>query len=270
MSNQYIIEEKGVRVASNHRNDETAFLSQYAAELLGAGATCIRLEKNLNRMAKRFGKHVSCTILPRHIHMTVTDRHNPDEVITTITPVEHAVINYDINSRLSQLSWDIADNKIEREDIEPTFRKILKSHPFPNWLILILVVFANASFCRLFGGDVTAMAIVGAATAVGYALKLLLLSYHLDVRFMMFTCAFVSSLIAGLDFSFGLSGTPAIAIGTSVLYLVPGIPFLNSFSDLLYRHYICAMSRFTDAVVLTACLSLGIYCGMAVMHISMF
>lgn len=270
MSKQYIIEETARRVSGFRHNDITSFLSQYAAELLGSGATCIRLEKNLDRMARRFGKRVSCTILPRHIHMTVTDNQDPEEVFTTITAVEHSVINYDINSKLSQLSWDIADKKIETDRIIPEFRRILKSHPFPDWVVLILVTLANASFCRLFGGDFLAMAVVGVATAVGYCLKLAMLRNHIDVRFMMFACAFVSSLIAGLDYRFGFSTTPAIAIGTSVLYLVPGIPFLNSFSDLLYRHYICAMSRFTDAIVMTASLSLGIYCGMALMHVSMF
>ena len=69
---------------------------------------------------------------------------------------------------------------------------------------------------------------------------------------------------------FGLGSTPGIAIGSSVLYLVPGIPFLNSFSDLLNHHYICAFSRFMDAVVLTCCLSLGLCAGMAMMQVGMF
>ncbi|MDE6344424.1 MAG: threonine/serine exporter family protein, partial [Muribaculaceae bacterium] len=63
---------------------------------------------------------------------------------------------------------------------------------------------------------------------------------------------------------------PSIALGTSVLYLVPGIPFLNSFSDMIYRHYFCAFCRFTDAVVLTCCLSIGLCAGMMLMNVGMF
>ncbi len=83
-------------------------------------------------------------------------------------------------------------------------------------------------------------------------------------------CAFVSSVIGASASLFGLGNTPEIAVGTSVLYLVPGIPFLNSFSDLLAGHYICAFSRMTHAVVLTCCLSLGLCGGLMLMGIGMF
>ena len=36
-----------------------------------------------------------------------------------------------------------------------------------------------------------------------------------------------------------LGSTPDIAIATSILYLVPGIPFLNGFSDMIAGHYTC-------------------------------
>ena len=63
---------------------------------------------------------------------------------------------------------------------------------------------------------------------------------------------------------------PAIPIGPSVLYLVPGIPLLNSYSDILYRHYLCAISRAADATILTGCLSIGLCAGMSLMGIGMF
>ena len=114
------------------------------------------------------------------------------------------------------------------------------------------------------------MAVVLAATMAGYYIKQLMLGRHIDLRLTVIVCAFVSSVISAADSLFSLGTTPAIALGTSVLYLVPGIPFLNSFSDLLYRHYICAFSRFVDAVVLTCCLSAGLCAGMAAMNSGMF
>ncbi|MDE6071496.1 MAG: threonine/serine exporter family protein, partial [Muribaculaceae bacterium] len=93
---------------------------------------------------------------------------------------------------------------------------------------------------------------------------------HVDFRVVVLACSFVSALVASAAVSLPLTLTPGVAVGTSVLYLVPGIPFLNSFSDLLYRHYICSFSRFTDALVLTCCLSIGICAGMFLMHLNMF
>ena len=92
----------------------------------------------------------------------------------------------------------------------------------------------------------------------------------IDIRAVFIICALVSSILGATGILFPYGSTPYIAVATSVLYLVPGIPFLNSFSDLLHRHYICAFSRFADAVILTGCLSAGLCGGMLLMKIGMF
>ncbi|MDE5689172.1 MAG: threonine/serine exporter family protein, partial [Duncaniella sp.] len=74
----------------------------------------------------------------------------------------------------------------------------------------------------------------------------------------------------GTDALFHLGQTPEIAIGNSVLYLVPGIPFLKSVRDMLAGHYICSFSRFMHAMILTGCLSIGLCGGMMMMNIGMF
>lgn len=55
-----------------------------------------------------------------------------------------------------------------------------------------------------------------------------------------------------------------------MLYLIPGVPYINSVSDLLACHYLCAFSRFVDALVLTACLSVGLCAGMYLLGLRMF
>ncbi len=245
------------------------FLSEYAAWLLGCGATCIRLEKNVNRIAEAFDKHVDMCIMPRHIHLTVSS-HDRHISFTAISSIRCKAISFDINTRLSRLSWEIADEKIDFTQVQHRFEVITKTPPANKWLVLFLASAANASFCRLFGGDLLAMGIVFVATLAGFYLKQILTENKVDVRIVFIICAFVSSVLGATDGLFGLGTTPGVAIGTSVLYLVPGIPFLNSFSDMLDRHYVCAFSRFMDAMILTACLSIGLCGGMFMMNVDMF
>ncbi len=245
------------------------FLSRYGAWLLGSGSTCIRLVTNIKRIAQAYGKEVELTVMPRHIHVTVFEM-DRSEMITVIEAVPQTHISFNINSRLSNLSWEISDGKISYHDAIEKFEFIIHDDSQNRWLLLLLVSIANASFCRLFGGDYTAMGIVAFATAAGYYLKQTLIGAKVDSRVVFIICALVSSVLGATDGLFSLGTTPAIAVGTSVLYLVPGIPFLNSFSDMLYRHYICAYSRFVDAVVLTCCLSIGLCSGMLLMHVGMF
>lgn len=249
--------------------DVCLFLSEYSAWLLGSGATSIRLEKNVHRMAMSMGCKAEMTILPRHIHMTVFLPDHSDSY-TYIIATHPMPISYDINTRLSRLSWNMADMHMPLEDAKRRFDEIIKTPPENKNLVLFLASCANAAFCRLFTGDWVAVGIVFMSTLAGFYVKQVLTEKKVDVRLIFIVCAFVSSVLASASALFGIGTTPDIAVGTSVLYLVPGIPFLNSFSDLLEGHYILAFGRFMHAIILTCCLSLGLCGGMLLMNLSMF
>lgn len=250
-------------------SDLSLFLSRYSAWLLGAGATSIRLEKNVNRIVKAYGKEVELAIMTRHVHLSLWEE-GKTGMETAIATVNHNVICFNINTSLSKLSWEIADGRVDFNLAKERFESIIRNDRQNKWMVMLLVAFANASFCRLFGGDLIAMLTVWVATLAGYFLKILLLERGVDARVMAIACSFVSAVLGATNQLVGLGTTPDIALGTSVLYIVPGIPFINSFSDLLYRHYLCCFSRFMDAVVLTCCLSLGLCAAMLLMNVGMF
>lgn len=245
------------------------FLSEYASLLLGCGATCLRLQKNVDRMAGVLGCRAVMTILPRHIHTTVC-ADDGSETYTYASDTRKHGISFDINTRLSRLSWELADGRIGFEEATARLGEIAETPPAPKGQVLFLVSLANASFCHLFGGDWPAVGVVFAATFAGFYLRQVLCGCKTDIRVVFMVCAFVSSVLAAGAALFSLGDTPEIAVGTSVLYLVPGIPFLNSFSDLLAGHYICSFCRLTDALILTASLSIGLCGGLLMMNLGMF
>ncbi len=249
--------------------DTGRFLADYAALLLKSGATCVRLEKSVNRMAYAWHTDVAITITPHHIHLTIADAEFGDS-FTIIKGIDKTAISYDIITRLSRLSWAVADNGLSVENARSAMVEIMHTPVADRRWVLFAVSCANASFCRLFGGDIVAMATVFAATMAGYYLKQVLSGCKIDVRIVFVLCAFVSSVLGATDWLFHIGSTPDVALATSVLYLVPGIPFLNSFSDMIDGHYVCFFSRLTDAVILTGCLSVGLRAGMMLMHAGMF
>ena len=244
------------------------FLTAYADLLFSSGSTCIRLEKNARRIASAASMEADVMILPHHIQVRVTDSHGG--TFNSMTDIKERPNSFVINTELSRLSWDIADGTTSIAEACGRMEEISHTNRVTNWVELLLVSLANASFCRLFGGDASAMAIVFIATAAGYAIKQFMMQRQIDYRVVAMTCAFVSAVLASADSMFAIGATPQIAIGTSVLYLVPGIPFINSFCDMLDRHYICAFGRLMNAIVTTACLSVGLCLAMMVMHIGMF
>ena len=247
--------------------ETAAFLAEYASLLLGCGSTCIRIEKNTRRMAEAFGVNIDIFIMPAHVTVSVW---NTDRSQTEMAQRKTAScgISFDLNTRLSQLSWKVADNSLPLHTAVERFQCIKTTKPTGKWEVLILASFANAAFCRLFGGDYFAMLIVFVSTLTGYRLKQIMLEDGRDVRLTFLCASFFSASISAGGHIFNIGSTPELALGTSVLYLIPGVPYINSVSDMIYRHYLCAFSRFLDAAVLTACLSAGLCAGMLMLGLT--
>lgn len=242
----------------------TAFLADYASCLLGCGATCIRIEKNVRRIARRFGTDAEITVMPSHVEVSEWNG-DGDCGRVAVRRIRHTGIDFRLNAALSRLSWDVADGKCGFSDAVATYHRLLAAPKTGRLEILILASLANASFCRLFGGDGLAMLIVFLSTLVGMRLKQMMLGAHCDARVTTLCAAFVSATLSACGNVFGLGDTPEIALGASVLYLVPGVPYINVVSDVIDRHYLCAFSRMMDALVTTVCLSAGLCLGMIIL-----
>ncbi|MCM1502987.1 MAG: threonine/serine exporter family protein [Bacteroidales bacterium] len=249
--------------------DACIFLSEYAALLLGCGATCIRIEKNVRRMAKALGMRPVLVIMPACVQLTLWDMLHENSWVSS-EPIHRKGIRFDINTKLSTLSWELADGKVSFDEARRRFADISHAKPACKWLILILASLANASFCRLFGGDAVSMSIVLLATLAGFRLRQMMLEDGIDIRLVFVVSAFVASVIGSAGYVFGIGSMPDIALGTSVLFLIPGVPYLNSMSDLLDGHYISFFSRFMDAAILTACISAGLCGGLLAMNLRWF
>ncbi|MDE7472093.1 MAG: threonine/serine exporter family protein [Muribaculaceae bacterium] len=243
------------------------FLAEYTSWLWGCGATCKRIDKNVGRIAASYGYEADLTMMPRHITVALK-LPGTQSVHTFNNSTAHCGINFDLNSSLSTLSWNISDKKLSLDDAQTRFRQLVNKTYNDSARICLLTSLANASFCRLFGGDLSAMTIVFGTTLIGYLCKQLMLARHIDVRAVFFFCALISTILCAAALTLGYSDTPRVALATAVLYLIPGVPYLNSANDMIAKHYVCAFGRFMDAVVLTAMLSAGLCLGLYIMNIN--
>lgn len=250
-------------------NVTAAFLADYAALLSGCGATCIRIERNTRRMAETFGTGFDIVIMANHLTVTVW-KENPSDARIAVRRTADCGTSFSLNARLSRLSWEVADNRLDTTAAIERFEAIRLTKPTGKREVLLLTSAANASFCRLFGGDWAAMLIVFLTTLAGCRIKQIMLEDHRDIRLTFFCASLFSASLSAGGQIFGIGATPGIALATSVLYLIPGVPYVNSVSDMLYRHYLCGFGRFMDAAVLTVCLSAGLCAGMLIVGLKWF
>ncbi len=235
------------------------FLLDYAVSLMGVGAHTARVVRNTVRIAECYGYDVDMTIFQRNVTMTVKNSHDSSIRRTYVRKLIPMALNLRVISKLSALSWDAYDDCLPLNEVKAVYADIMAEPPISRWFVLLAASAGNAAFCRLFGGDIYAMGIVFIATLIGFLVRQELMKRHMDHRIVFFISAFLASLIASAGVHFNIGGTQDVAIAVSVLYLIPGVPLINSIIDVIEGHVLIGLSRAINAGILITCIALGLY-----------
>ncbi|MGL5787718.1 MAG: threonine/serine ThrE exporter family protein [Bacteroidales bacterium] len=233
-------------------------LLDYAISLMGAGSHTARVVRNLVRVADSLGYDIDLTMFQKNVTMMVKDRETL-ETVTAVRRIKPMALNFNIISQLSSLSWTAYDEHLNLYDIQKKYHEIMHSARLSRWTVLFLVACANASFCRLFGGDAIAMGLVFIATLIGFFVRQEMMNRHLNHFVVFITSAFVASITAGMGVVYQLGSTADVALATSVLFLIPGVPLINSIMDILEGYVLAGMSRMINATILIICISIGFF-----------
>ncbi len=231
------------------------FIAEYSSELMGSGVHTSRVIRNSKRIAESFDYRVTISVFQRSIILNIVDDAT-QESYNEVIEIRSLPISFKLNSELSALSWEAYDNHLSLNDLRAKYHEIISQPSHNPWLILMLVGVANASFCKLFGGDMISMAIVFLATTIGFHLKRRMTMAHLNNYIIFVITAFVASMCAASSIFF--KTTSEIALATSVLFLVPGVPLINGVIDTMEGHILTGFSRLVNASLLIVCIAIGL------------
>jgi uncharacterized membrane protein YjjP (DUF1212 family) len=241
----------------NDLKESTIFLAEYAATLEAVGVQTSRIQYNTIRIAKSFGYWCNIMMFPRTISVTLHDEER-EHIYTYTKKTPNMSLNFKTNMKLSHLSWETWDKHLCLAEIEQKFHSIISEPMESPWTVLILVSLANACFCRLFDGNFISMAIVCIATFVGFYIKQQLTKIHWSPLAIYIVCAFVSTLIGSSDYLFIHGGTEDLSLGTSMLYLIPGVPLINGVMDVIDHHVLNGIARLVNAGLLVVSIAIGL------------
>ena len=231
------------------------FIAEYASHLMAAGVHTSRVMRNSKRIGSSFEADVKMSILHKHIILTVIDRTTSEQSNRVVGVPPHP-ISFEHNASLSALSWAAADRHLSLDELWAEYTRIVSAPMIHPLFVLLLVGFANASFCRLFGGDAVSMGIVFSSTLTGFYLKQRMQQRGINPYVTFIVSAFVASLCASTSLIF--STTSDIALATSVLYLVPGVPLINGVIDVVEGHVLTGFARLTEAALLIVNIAIGL------------
>ena len=231
------------------------FIAEYSAHLMGTGVHTSRVVRNTKRIGEAFGLDVKLSVFHRNIILTIIDK-DTNEACNEVIDIPAHPISFEHNSELSALSWEAVDNHLSLEELKDKYKKIISAPRIHPLFVLLLVGFANASFCKLFGGDLISMGIVFSATITGFYLKQQMQMKKINHYVVFIVLAFVASLCASTALIFDT--TSEIAMATSVLYLVPGVPLINGVIDVVEGYVLTGFARLTEASLLIVSIAIGL------------
>lgn len=242
-------------------------LLEISSLLMVSGANTNRVNLSINRFASVLNVKVASMISHKTFIMTLTDEETKQS-FTKVQNIPPYIINFVIISAISKASWNAISENWTLEQIGKEIERIKTLKRYPKLVVLLAVSFAGAGFCNIFNGDYLNMFVSFASTFMGLFIfqQTHKLKYNLYIR--IFLGSFTASSMASLGILYQIGTEPQTALATSILFLVPGVPLINSFSDLMDNNILNGMVRFTTGLMIVLAMAIGLFLAMSLFQLN--
>ncbi|WP_212733418.1 threonine/serine exporter family protein [Sunxiuqinia elliptica] len=241
-------------------------LLEIGALLMSSGANSSRIRITITRIANSYGYNAELLITHRALMLTLFDEEK-DYFFSRLKRTSPHGANFKMVSGISRMSWKIVEEKWDLNQIQQELERLKSLPHYSRLTTLLMVGLAGASFCRLFGGSYIDMLIAFSATVAGLFIRQEAVKKAFNPYLAIFFAALSSSVIAGATVKLQLGTHPDFAFATSVLYLIPGIPLINSLSDLLDGNLMNGIVRGMNGLIIALSIAAGLLCAILMYNI---
>ena len=231
--------------------------------LMSNGASTGRVRITVNRIAEALGYDVELLITSRSLMLTVTEENGSDYTSSVRRTPPHGV-NFRLVSGISRMSWRIIEDKLSLEQINEEISRLTSLPHYPRLVVLSLVALAGASFCRLFGGEGWELVVTFVASFFGLYIRQEAIKKRFNPYLAIAFASFAASMVAGLSVKLGIGDSPEHALATSVLFLIPGVPLINSLTDLIDGNTLNGIVRGINGFIIAFAIALGLMFAMQI------
>ena len=227
--------------------------------LMENGADTSQIVRDMKRVAAymgisldKFHLHIMSTTLM----LNISDEHHSHTSFRKC--VKHAV-NMRIISAISRLTWRALQDHYTLDEFKGELNAIATSpRSYPHWLTILSAGTGCGAFCTLFGCDVNAAIYTTIAAFIGKVVQLQCaerfgINPYVSMTFAAFTATIVAYLTHLLP-----TATPWHPLIAASLFLVPGIPMINGFSDMLNTYIISGAARIMHTGIIIGAMTFGI------------
>lgn len=234
--------------------------------LMTSGANTNRILIIINKFANLLHTDAEVFINHKAFIISITDLKSGDKTTQVMRLPPH-MVNFNTISALSKAGMKAELEAWSFEKIKEKVDEIEKQGHHSRLFTLIAVSFAGAGLAILFGGDYYSFAAVFLGTFLGLFVKQMLHKRGFNAYLGTFLGTLVSSAIAVSFLKLFPFVNPDIAIATSVLFSVPGVPLLNAFTDFMDGYIITGLVRFINGLIFVISIAAALFIVMYIFHI---
>jgi len=234
--------------------------------LMVSGANTQRIKVTISRIANAFGCDTDLMITNHALMLTLTYK-DKIKTFTSVKYIPSMHLNFNLISDISTMSWKIVEQKWSVERINKELGLLNRKPLYPRMLVLFLVALAGASFCRILGGGFIEMAVCFIGTFAGIFVRQESMKLKFNFYLCVFFAALTSSFIVGLYSYLNPTATYIHAFSTSVLFLIPGVPMINSFSDLIDGNILNGTLRGVNVLIIAFAIALGLMTSLLIFNL---
>jgi uncharacterized membrane protein YjjP (DUF1212 family) len=235
--------------------------------LLQSGAETQQVEETVHRLGTGLGcDWLDIFVSPNAIVITAISN---GEFRTKVRRVVNVGVNLMIVVEVSRLVDRVRAGELNRHELRAELERVSRMPmQYNRWIVALMVGAGCAAFSRLFGGDWTIFAITFFAAAFAMSLRQELQKHLVNPFLVVIITAFAASVIAGSASLFQWGNQPQLALVSSVLLLIPGVPLIHSVQDLMKGYPMTGIARGANAVVIATCIALGLLLAMSLLNVN--
>lgn len=238
--------------------------------LLSSGAHCGRINRNVQRFADTWHFRIDLFISFTGVSVTVVDMNNPENKATRNRQATTHGVHYGILTEISLLSWKAYEEKMSIDEVEKLLSDIHYTPRHNKWTIRLGIGFACAALCILAGGDWINGSISFVAATTGLIVRQQVMAWKFNAMIAILLSAFVTTMISGMDMLYHIGQSPEKTIATSVLFLIPGVPLINSVIDLFEGYIPTALARGMFGGFVLLCIAVGMSLSISLIGVNNF
>lgn len=238
--------------------------------LMAAGAHSGRINSNLSRLAISWGFDMDINPSFKGLLVTVRDVYDNSNTFTAYKSSPPHNVRFFMLTEISHLSWKVIDENLSIDDVEEIYNKIKEKEGYSDYITALAVGISCAGLCLFSFGDWVNALVAFLGASIGFLVRSKISRLGFNPMMTIAVASFITTVISGTAYRLGYGEHPEAAMATAVLYLIPGVPLINTVIDLIEGYMASALNRTLFAGLVILCIAAGMTLCITMLGINYF